>query len=1229
VAEVKYHELIAFEPIDSVKVLTEADNADLAQRDVSTFVISPQMRRTLVDQLLPHLRLDGSVDSKGIMVVSNYGTGKTHLMATVSAVLERPELAAHLRDEAVRDAIATVAGSYRVIRAEIGATKMGLRDIVCRDLEHGLKRLGVDYAFPPLEQVSNTKGSLVDMMAAFEKVEPDRGLLFVLDELLDYLRSRRDAELIVDLSFLREIGEICRSTRFRFIAGIQEALFDNPRFASASDAIRRVRDRFEQVRISREDVAYVVQERLLRKDATQKAQIREHLDRFTPAFEGMAERLEDFVALFPVHPSYLRTFEQVTLVEKRRVLTTLSHAMADLLDSEVPPDAPGLVCYDGYRSELESDPSNRSIPDVALVLDRAQVLRSKLERALPHRGDVPIALRIVDALAVHHLTTDDIDVPIGLTVDELRDDLCLIPEGVPELDSGFIGTTLESVIAEIVKAVSGQFLSRNEDNGQLFLDVRKDIDYDELIDLRAGELDDQRLDDAYFHALEEVLEQRDAPYVASYRIWSYELPWQAKNVTRLGYLFMGAPNERSTAQPPRDFYIYFLQPYDEPSFADQELADETFVRLESPDDEFTNALRRYAGADALAGSSTEQHRPVYEQKRQQALQTMVVWLRQNMANAMTVTYRGETKPLGTWLQQIPGAKTSVKAQIDAIAARALEPHFAERYPGYPTFSAEITKQSFDGTVQAAIAQVATRRSTALGTKVLTSLGLADISGQIVIDGEFAVALLTALDGAGGKAVNRSDLLLERDPGVLTWTPWHLEPAWLVVVAAALCHAGRLELGYPAGQIDALTLDRLTKMSRDELEQLTHLAPPKALPILALREAAALLDIAPGAIPDSGATEAVVQQILDKTQNYLNRVVEAEQHVSEGVLVWGAHAIDHQQERRGRLVDLRTVLEDLKGRDSVGKMNKLAIASEALEAARRGKEELERTEGIVKARNHLSALQYVTDAQAAFDQADPFVTEASELRAEVLALFAGEKLDSAAVSAAKSKAEKLKACYREEAERAHQRDRLDSAGEIHKKAILDGDVFKDLAALASLELLPSGTFGVMQQRLAVIGTCLEFTADSLAETVRCPHCGYQPRPSTGPTAGAQVEELDEELRKLRANWAAALYESIKPPEIAQGIELVKSGRPELEAFASSGELRSPVPRGLVNALQEVLRGFTVRNVATDDVYSALFPDNSPVPLSTFEERFQAFATKLRGDADPSKVRVLPTGQAQQS
>ena len=45
---------------------------------------------------------------------------------------------------------------------------------------------------------------------------------------------------------------------------------------------------------------------------------------------------------------------------------------------------------------------------------------------------------------------------------------------------------------------------------------------------------------------------------------------------RGGYLFFGAPTERSTAQPPRDFYLYFLQPFDPPYFKDEKKADEVF-----------------------------------------------------------------------------------------------------------------------------------------------------------------------------------------------------------------------------------------------------------------------------------------------------------------------------------------------------------------------------------------------------------------------------------------------------------------------------------------------------------------------------------------------------------------------------------------------------------------------------------------------------------------------------
>ena len=68
--------------------------------------------------------------------------------------------------------------------------------------------------------------------------------------------------------------------------------------------------------------------------------------------------------------------------------------------------------------------------------------------------------------------------------------------------------------------------------------------------------------------------------------------------------FFGAPNERSTAVPPRDFYLYFIQPFDAPHFKDEKKPDELFLRLSHPDDEFRTALRNYAAALDLASTSS-------------------------------------------------------------------------------------------------------------------------------------------------------------------------------------------------------------------------------------------------------------------------------------------------------------------------------------------------------------------------------------------------------------------------------------------------------------------------------------------------------------------------------------------------------------------------------------------------------------------------------------------------
>ena len=72
------------------------------------------------------------------------------------------------------------------------------------------------------------------MMGAYEVKFPKYGLLLVVDEMLDYLHSRDTQQLYLDFNFLREAGEFCKSSKFRFIAGLQQSLFNSPSFQNAS-----------------------------------------------------------------------------------------------------------------------------------------------------------------------------------------------------------------------------------------------------------------------------------------------------------------------------------------------------------------------------------------------------------------------------------------------------------------------------------------------------------------------------------------------------------------------------------------------------------------------------------------------------------------------------------------------------------------------------------------------------------------------------------------------------------------------------------------------------------------------------------------------------------------------------------------------------------------------------------------------------------------------------------
>jgi len=1224
----KYSDLVHFEPIESVIQLEQADSAAAVRQLVQTFVISKGMAEQLCNLVIPNLQFESPADNKGVLIVGNYGTGKSHLLSMISGLAEYPDMAKVVKNADVAKSATAISGKFKVVRLELPATKKSLRNIICGRLEDFMASERLTFTFPTDDEVDSNKDDLSDMMEQFGRKYPDHGLLLVVDELLDYLRSRNHQDIILDLGFLREIGEACKLIRFRIIAGLQESLFDNPKFQFVADSLRRVKDRFEQVRIVRQDVAYVVTERLLIKNDEQKAKIREHLQHFTPLYGGMAERLEEFVRLFPVHPTYLEVFEAISVAEKREVLKTLSVEMRRILSNNVPQDEPGLISYDSYWEFLRGNAVMRSVPEIREVIDISKVVENRVQQAFTRKALQPMAERIIHGLSIHRLATDDIRAKIGPTAEELQDGLCLFAP-IPERTSDFLRTTVEACLKEIMRTVSGQFITHNTDSDQYYLDLQKTIDHDAKVQDKADTLSDSQLDEYYFDALTRVLELTDLqPYVRGYQIWEHEIEWREHKITRRGYLFFGAPNERSTAQPPRDFYVYFLQPFEPPHFEDQKLADEVFFKLTHRDKQFQEALRLYAGAREMAASASAGTKKVYEDKADGFLKTLVTWLRTNMLTSFDVIHQGVPKKMVECLKGHRTGNATVRDLLELTGSVCLAASFEDRYPEYPTFTVQLHANNLKQPTEDVIRWLTGGVKNTLATAVLDGLELLDGEKLKPHQSRYAKVVLEKLEGKPpGQVVNRKELLTVKND-VERETRYQLEPELLLVVLASLVQTGSITLSLTGKKLDAANLSEASKTPIDQLLAFKHVEKPKGLPLAELVALFELLGLAEGLIRNENTHDEAVKQLRAKANELTEKVVSVAQLVQTGLPCWGSELIpaEDREQQSHKLDDLKSFLEGLQAFNTPGKLKNFTrtiLEIQAQNATLELIKQIEDLNGLVQELTQLTG--YLATAGAVLPPQDPWRTQMDTVRSEWREKLMNPSLRSAAdfrqkINRALSK---VKDDYRTAYFNLHKKARLGVNEDGTKKELLKDPRLESLKKLAGVSLLPHSTLTDLQTRLAKLQPCFTLVKDDLNSSPICIHCNFRPQEeSLGASGAAVLQLIDQQLDGLLENWRKTLLDNLDDPTAKKSIKLLPEGEKEaVNSFLKSKALPEKISNDLVQGMQTALSGLIAIVVRPTDLLDALSDAGAPSTADQLQSRFEHFLQKITRGKEQAKVRLI--------
>ncbi|MDG7002250.1 MAG: hypothetical protein JRN15_24400, partial [Nitrososphaerota archaeon] len=599
----KYEELIDFEPITTVVKLVQASESPVAENLVKTFVFSQKMAEDTYQVIIRNLTPNPPYETKGIQIVGSYGTGKSHLMALVSAIAENADLLKHLSNEQLKNDFKKIAGKYKVLRFEIGTDKP-LKDIVFAQIERYLEKQGLNFTFDEQSKFS-WKELIQHMMAEFESKFSDTHFLVVIDELLEYLKGRKPTELNNDLMLLRQLGESCDNSRFKLMFGVQELLYRSPEFQFQAEMLNKVEDRYADLIITKDDVSFVVKERLLKKNEHQKKQIQDHLLQFAHLFDGINTRLTEFIDLFPVHPSYINYFEQIRHGKSQReILKVLSAKFEKLLTTDVPSEKPGLITYDSYWADLAGDPAMLAFPDIRTVKEKVDVIEERIAGHFTggRANRKELALEIAHSLAIRILC-DDLSNRNGASALSLKEDLCTTISTAN--DGELLLAAVENTANQLVTATSGQYVDRDPLSNDFYIRTEGGINVPQLVRDYANEVikrDPDQADQYYFDFLQYILGLQQNTYRTGFKIWQHSLQWIDKRSFRLGYIFFGNPNERSTTEPIQQYYIFFCPAFSPINRNDE--ADEIYFEMSGLSSDFKDAICLYGAAKAKQASAS-------------------------------------------------------------------------------------------------------------------------------------------------------------------------------------------------------------------------------------------------------------------------------------------------------------------------------------------------------------------------------------------------------------------------------------------------------------------------------------------------------------------------------------------------------------------------------------------------------------------------------------------------
>ena len=639
--------------------------------------------------------------------------------------------------------------------------------------------------------------------------------------------------------------------------------------------------------------------------------------------------------------------------------------------------------------------------------------------------------------------------------------------------------------------------------------------------------------------------------------------------------------------------------------------------------ELKELISLYAAAEALYASVDSSQKPFYKHYIDIYKGKLKPVFDRDFAQNTEIVYQGQVQNV-----HLTG-NTSKEQIISDLTSLLLEDYFNNKLPDYPKFTllrVPLTSANRDQMMKAARQRIANPSLQNHDAEaILSGLGLLS-DNQINTEGSiYAMSVRQKLEEKGqGQVLNRDELLHRFFKG---WdNDWRsndygIDADLEFLVLAAMVATGEIEICYGGGKtINAINLNEIVNISKDETFLFTHIARPKGMDFAAVStmfKGIVGRDLTP-MLPNP----EVFAELASHAKQMAKQAVVAANNVRGGLSLGrmelipaekGLSMANSLKALAGLCDRVQTFTTEAKLRKLPWTADQLKHTFEAISHITAFNKASEYVKIFEQKLNYLeSAVQYMTDAQMKSDT-EALINEFMCMTPEELEKFGVEKLKGKFDQAINRYAD----WYLAEYHRMH----INEMTLREKNMVLRSNEYMICKAVCEADsnkgyISEAEHYTTWQRKISNLTTASpSVTKEAL---LRTPYLGFNPASFVGKQLPS-VADMKEELGKIYDQIDEAVHQILKDNDLLKNVDrLEEADKRLLLRFNNNSESLTPENAGrLVEIMAELHKGIDHKVLKSDD-FRRIF--NRPMKPSEAIKAFKQYISALTTGSNDDDIRI---------